>query len=112
MYHSLLQVRQPQECTCIYNSHKISSSTGEDIKNMKQKVDNIVNSHERNVVFNVPFPEPVKTKTSGQIPAGNPRVAISSPTEITAALAAAKDEYIYGAPNERNGVEYPRLRYP
>jgi hypothetical protein len=32
--------------------------------------------------------------TKGQIPDGNPKVAISSPTEITAALAAAKDEYM------------------
>ena len=79
---------------------------------MKQIVYNIVNGKERSVVFSVPFPEPVKIKTRGQIPAGNPRVAISSPTEITAALAEAKDEYIYGAPNERNGVEYPRLKYP
>ncbi len=42
----------------------------------------------------VPFPEPVNTKTSGQIPEGSPWVAISSPTEITAALAAAKEGYM------------------
>lgn len=44
--------------------------------------------------FTIPFPEPVNMKTKGQIPAGNPSVAISSPTEITAAFAAAKAEYI------------------
>lgn len=55
---------------------------------------------------------PVNIKTIGHIPEGSPRVAISSPTEIIAALAAAKEEYIYDEPRERNGVEYPRLRYP
>lgn len=60
----------------------------------------------------LPFPEPVNIKTRGQIPDGNPKVDISSPTEITAALAAAKEEYIYDAPSERKGVEYPRLKYP
>lgn len=42
----------------------------------------------------LPFPEPVNTKTRGQIPKGNPWVAISSPTEMTAALAAAKEGYM------------------
>jgi hypothetical protein len=54
----------------------------------------------------------VKTNTRGQIPNGSPWLAISSPTEITAAFAAANEEYIYDAPSERKGVEYPRLRYP
>lgn len=43
---------------------------------------------------NLPFPEPVNMKINGQIPDGSPRVAISSPTEITAALAAAKEGYM------------------
>lgn len=51
-------------------------------------------------------------KTRGQIPDGNPKVAISSPTEITAAFAAAKEEYICEVPSERKGVEYPRPKYP
>lgn len=55
--------------------------------------------------FIVPFPEPVKTKTKGEIPEGSPNVAISSPTAITAALAAAREGYIYDAPSERKGVE-------
>ena len=42
----------------------------------------------------IPFPEPVNTKTRGQIPGGSPWAAISSPTEITAALAAANEEYM------------------
>lgn len=53
----------------------------------------------------IPFPEPVNIKTRGQIPDGNPNVAISSPTEITAAFAAAKEEYICEPPSERKGVE-------
>lgn len=44
--------------------------------------------------MNAPFPEPVNTKSRGQIPDGSPKVAISSPTEITAALAAAKEVYM------------------
>lgn len=60
----------------------------------------------------LPFPVPVKTNTRGQIPNGSPWLAISSPTEITAAFAAANEEYIYDDPSERKGVEYPRLRYP
>lgn len=44
--------------------------------------------------FGIPFPEPVNTKTRGQICDGSPMVAISSPTEITAALAAASEEYM------------------
>lgn len=63
-----------------------------------------------NSIVKVPFPEPVNVKTRGQIADGNPIVAISSPTEITAAFAAAKDGYIYDEPSERKGVEYPRLR--
>ncbi|CAE5956310.1 unnamed protein product [Arabidopsis arenosa] len=59
----------------------------------------------------LPFPVPVKTNTRGQIPNGSPWLAISSSTEITAAFAAAKEEYIYDDPSERKGVEYPRLRY-
>lgn len=42
----------------------------------------------------LPCPEPVKTKTRGQIPDGSPSVAISSPAEIIAALAAANEEYM------------------
>ena len=42
----------------------------------------------------IPFPEPVKTKTRGHISEGNPVVAISSPTDTTAAFAAANDGYI------------------
>lgn len=60
--------------------------------------------------WEVPFPVPVNTNTNGQIPDGNPCVAISSPTEIIAALAAANEGYIYEAPRERKGVEYPRFR--
>lgn len=45
-------------------------------------------------MFVVPFPEPVNIKTNGQIPGGRPWVAISSPIEITAALAAAKEGYM------------------
>lgn len=52
------------------------------------------NTKDNQRLMTVPFPEPVNTKTRGQIPDGSPRVAISSPTEITAALAAARDEYI------------------
>lgn len=55
---------------------------------------------------------PVKTKTRGQILDGSPIVAISSPIEITAAFAEANEEYMYDAPKERKGVEYPRLRNP
>jgi len=52
--------------------------------------------HKNNVSFlnTIPFPEPVNTKTRGQIPNGSPCVAISSPTEITAALAAAREGYM------------------
>lgn len=38
----------------------------------------------------LPFPAPVKTKTIGVTADGSPIVAISSPTAITAALAADK----------------------
>jgi hypothetical protein len=31
---------------------------------------------------------------------------------MTAALAAAKEGYMYDDPSDRKGVEYPRLRYP
>lgn len=44
--------------------------------------------------FIIPFPAPVKTKTRGQILDGSPIVAISSPTEITAAFAVASEEYM------------------
>lgn len=64
------------------------------------------------VFIKLPFPVPVNTKTTGEIPHGSPSVAISSPTAITAALAAAKEEYIKDAPIDRNGVEYPRCKYP
>lgn len=47
-----------------------------------------------NVKKKIPFPEPVNMNVSGQIPGGRPRVAISSPTEITAAFAAAKEGYM------------------
>lgn len=60
----------------------------------------------------IPFPEPVNTMTKGQISGGKPWVAISSPTDITAALAAARDGYMYDKPSERKGVEIPRLKYP
>lgn len=50
--------------------------------------------------------------TKGQISGGKPCVAISSPTDITAALAAARDGYMYDIPSERKGVEIPRLKYP
>lgn len=59
-----------------------------------------------------PFPSPVKTMTIGEIPDGSPKVAISSPTAITAAFAAAREGYMCDAPRERNGVEYPRFKYP
>jgi hypothetical protein len=59
-----------------------------------------------------PFPSPVNTKIVGEIPDGSPSVAISSPTAIIAALAAAREGYIWDAPRERNGVEYPRFKYP
>ena len=42
----------------------------------------------------IPFPFPVKTKTRGQIPDGSPIVAISSPTDMTAAFAEAKEGYM------------------
>jgi hypothetical protein len=42
----------------------------------------------------LPFPTPVNTNTIGQIPDGSPNVAISSPTAMTAALAAASEGYI------------------
>lgn len=42
----------------------------------------------------IPFPVPVKTKTRGQMPDGSPKVEISSPTDMTAALAAASDGYM------------------
>lgn len=63
-------------------------------------------------IIALPFPEPVNTKTSGQIPNGNPWVVISSPTEITAAFAAAKEGYMYDDPSDKKGVEYPRLKNP
>lgn len=53
---------------------------------------NIMDVYELQI--SIPFPDPVNTKTRGQIPDGNPWAAISSPTEITAALAAAKEEYM------------------
>lgn len=60
----------------------------------------------------LPFPVPVNTNTIGQIPDGSPNVAISLPMAMTAALAAASEGYICDCPRERNGVEYPRLKYP
>ena len=60
----------------------------------------------------IPFPEPVNTMTNGQISGGKPCVAISSPTDITAAFAAARDVYMYDIPSDRKGVEIPRLKYP
>lgn len=60
----------------------------------------------------LPFPVPVNTNTIGEIPDGSPNVAISSPMAMTAALAAASEGYICDCPRERNGVEYPRLKYP
>jgi len=62
--------------------------------------------------YKIPFPEAVNTMTKGQICGGKPCVAISSPTDITAALAAARDGYVYDKPSERKGVEIPRLKYP
>lgn len=59
-----------------------------------------------------PFPEPVNTKTRGQIPKGRPADAISSPTATTAAFAAVNDEYMYEEPRDRNGVEKPKLKNP
>jgi hypothetical protein len=64
------------------------------------------------LTVDIPFPSPVKINTIGQIPDGSPSVAISSPTAITPALAAASEGYIWDCPRERNGVEYPRLKYP
>lgn len=58
----------------------------------------------------IPFPEPVNTKTRGDILDGSPWVAISSPTAMTAALAAAREEYMWDAPRDKKGVEYPRLK--
>lgn len=58
-------------------------------------IDTVCRDQER-IIWNmkIPFPEPVNTKISGHIPDGSPKVAISSPTEIIAALAAAKEGYM------------------
>ena len=64
------------------------------------------------MTLELPFPDPVNTNTIGRIPDGSPNVAISSPTAMTAALAAASEGYIWDCPRERKGVEYPRLKYP